>query len=206
MRVYVLILACAVALPAQEAMHFGSISGRVTDPGGALVASADYDAWGTLRAQTGSQPSHGLTGERQDPTTGLVYLRARDYAPRRTTQGLSRPEIIRCLKRYLAREVYTALLNPDLPHPDGDVPGSDVPGSDVPGSDVPDPEPPDSDVLTADPSSAPAAPCTAQKASTRSARSAARTNGVDTAKRRKTINRGGNTPRRQPPNTPQRDA
>jgi hypothetical protein len=42
--------------------------------------------------------------------------RARDYAARRTTQGLSRPETIRCLKRYLAREVYTALLNPDLPH------------------------------------------------------------------------------------------
>jgi transposase len=57
--------------------------------------------------------------------------RARDYAARRTTQGLSRPEIIRCLKRYLAREVYTALLTPDLPHPDGEVPGSDLPGSDV---------------------------------------------------------------------------
>jgi transposase len=38
--------------------------------------------------------------------------RARDYAARRTAAGLSRPEIIRCLKRYIAREVYTALLNP----------------------------------------------------------------------------------------------
>jgi transposase len=38
--------------------------------------------------------------------------RARAYAARRTTQGLSRPEIIRCLKRYIAREVYTALLDP----------------------------------------------------------------------------------------------
>jgi transposase len=38
--------------------------------------------------------------------------RARDYAARRTSQGRSRPEIIRCLKRYIAREVYTALLDP----------------------------------------------------------------------------------------------
>jgi transposase len=35
--------------------------------------------------------------------------RARQYATRRTTQGMSMPEIIRCQKRYLAREVFTAL-------------------------------------------------------------------------------------------------
>jgi hypothetical protein len=154
-----------------------------------------------LPASSGRTDRHRLNrgGDRQ-ANTALYRIvlcrlrwdpRTRAYAARRTTQGLSRPEIIRCLKRYLAREVYTALLTPDLPHPDGEVPGSDLPGSDV---------------LTADPSSAPAAPCTAQKASTRSARSAARTNGVDTAKRRKTINSGGNTPRRQPPNISQRDA
>jgi hypothetical protein len=38
--------------------------------------------------------------------------RTRAYAERRTTQGMSKKEIIRCLKRYIAREVYTALLNP----------------------------------------------------------------------------------------------
>jgi len=32
------------------------------------------------------------------------------YAERRTKQGLSKPEIIRCLKRYVLREVYRALL------------------------------------------------------------------------------------------------
>lgn len=37
------------------------------------------------------------------------HPRARDYARRRTTEGLSMPEIIRCQKRYLAREVFTAL-------------------------------------------------------------------------------------------------
>lgn len=35
--------------------------------------------------------------------------RSRDYAERRTAQGKTMPEIIRCQKRYLAREVFTAL-------------------------------------------------------------------------------------------------
>jgi transposase len=35
--------------------------------------------------------------------------RTRDYVARRTTEGLSKPEIIRCLKRYVAREVFAAL-------------------------------------------------------------------------------------------------
>jgi transposase len=41
--------------------------------------------------------------------------RTRAYAARRTTEGMSKPEIIRCLKRYIAREIYTALLNPHHP-------------------------------------------------------------------------------------------
>jgi len=35
--------------------------------------------------------------------------RTREYVERRTAEGLSKPEIMRCLKRYLAREVYHAL-------------------------------------------------------------------------------------------------
>lgn len=35
--------------------------------------------------------------------------RARAHADRRTKQGLSKPEIIRCLKRYVARQMFTAL-------------------------------------------------------------------------------------------------
>jgi transposase len=34
----------------------------------------------------------------------------RDYVQRRTKQGLSKKEIIRCLKRYIVREIHTALL------------------------------------------------------------------------------------------------
>ena len=31
------------------------------------------------------------------------------YVQRRTEEGLSKPEIVRCLKRYVAREVFNAL-------------------------------------------------------------------------------------------------
>jgi len=36
--------------------------------------------------------------------------RTRAYAERRAKDGLSKPEIMRCVKRYLAREVYHALV------------------------------------------------------------------------------------------------
>jgi transposase len=36
--------------------------------------------------------------------------RTRGYAERRTTEGLSKPEILRCVKRYLAREGDHALV------------------------------------------------------------------------------------------------
>jgi transposase len=41
----------------------------------------------------------------------------RDYVRRRTTEGKTKPEIIRCLKRYIAREVFTAIV-----HPPSDIP------------------------------------------------------------------------------------
>jgi transposase len=37
--------------------------------------------------------------------------RTRDYVERRTKEGLSKKEIMRCLKRYVAREVYQCLVN-----------------------------------------------------------------------------------------------
>jgi hypothetical protein len=33
-----------------------------------------------------------------------------DYVARRTTQGLTKRDIIRCLKRFVAREIYRALI------------------------------------------------------------------------------------------------
>ncbi len=38
--------------------------------------------------------------------------RTRAYVERRTRQGLSKREVIRCLKRYVAREIYKALTTP----------------------------------------------------------------------------------------------
>jgi hypothetical protein len=40
--------------------------------------------------------------------------RTRDYVARRTTDGLTKPEIMRYLKRYIAREIYTTLRPPTL--------------------------------------------------------------------------------------------
>lgn len=43
--------------------------------------------------------------------------RTRDYAARRTTEGLSNKDIIRCLKRYIAREAFKALTSPNTTNP-----------------------------------------------------------------------------------------
>jgi transposase len=44
--------------------------------------------------------------------------RTRAYAARRTTEGLSTKDIIRCLKRYLAREIYKTLTSTNTPTKD----------------------------------------------------------------------------------------
>ena len=36
----------------------------------------------------------------------------KDYIARRTAQGKSKKSIMRCLKRYVAREIYSHLVNP----------------------------------------------------------------------------------------------
>ena len=38
--------------------------------------------------------------------------RTRAYVARRTQEGLSKPEIMRCLKRYVAREIYRVITAP----------------------------------------------------------------------------------------------
>jgi transposase len=43
--------------------------------------------------------------------------RTRAYAARRTTEGKTKTEIIRCLKRYIARELYHALVADLLAQP-----------------------------------------------------------------------------------------
>ena len=43
--------------------------------------------------------------------------RTRDYLARRTRQGKSKKEVMRCLKRYVAREVYHCLTTADVAAP-----------------------------------------------------------------------------------------
>jgi transposase len=48
--------------------------------------------------------------------------RTRAYVERRTKEGKSKKEIIRCLKRYIAREVYRILASLSLNEPPVSVP------------------------------------------------------------------------------------
>ncbi len=54
----------------------------------------------------------------------IVRLRhhqpTRDYVERRTAEGLTKREIIRCLKRYIAREIYANLPRPTAATPEGE--------------------------------------------------------------------------------------
>jgi RHS repeat-associated protein len=63
--------------------HLGSTS-LTTDNSGNAVARQLYDAWGNVRASasSGTMPTDiGYTGQRLDNSTGLMYYRARYYAP-----------------------------------------------------------------------------------------------------------------------------
>src|SRR5207244_1647031 len=72
-----------------------------------------------IPASTGRTTRHRLNrgGDRQANNAlwriALVRMSVdpatRDYVERRTKEGLSKREIIRCLKRYIAREVFNAL-------------------------------------------------------------------------------------------------
>jgi transposase len=78
-----------------------------------------------IPASSGQTRRHRLSrgGDRQANralyTIALTRLstcpRTRAYAARRTSEGLAKKEIIRCLKRYIARELYKAILT----RPDG---------------------------------------------------------------------------------------
>ena len=69
-----------------------------------------------------TQPRRQPTGQRRALPRGhrphALAPATIDYVARRTTEGLSKREIIRCLKRYLAREIYRLLPPPStLPRP-----------------------------------------------------------------------------------------
>jgi RHS repeat-associated protein len=78
--------------PAHDAL--GSLQ-ALADQSGNLIAAQSHDAWGAnvknvgldinlanaATTPTTSFTEHGYTGERVDPDTGLVHLRAREYEP-----------------------------------------------------------------------------------------------------------------------------
>jgi transposase len=120
-------------LVATAAPDLLAIKGVGTDIAGALLVAAG-DNPGRLRgeaafaalcgvapvpASSGRSQRHRLSrGGDRDANRALYLLalgrmrwdpRTRAYVERRTATGRSKPEIIRCLKRYLARELYPTL-------------------------------------------------------------------------------------------------
>lgn len=111
-----------------------AIKGVGTDTAGALLVAAG-DNPDRLRSEAafahlcGVAPVPASSGKTQryrlnrggnrDANRALYLLaigrlgwdeRTRTYADKRTQEGKTKPEIIRCLKRYIAREIYPALL------------------------------------------------------------------------------------------------
>jgi transposase len=97
-----------------------------------LVAAGDRPerlrseaAWAHMRAVAPIPPSSGKTrrhrlnrGGNREANHGLwrivitrmsAHPETRAYVQRRTAEGLSKKDVIRCLKRYVAREVYPYL-------------------------------------------------------------------------------------------------
>jgi RHS repeat-associated protein len=55
---------------------------QLTDADGTVTLANFYDPYGALTASVGTgQTAYGYTGEQQDSSTGMIYLRARYYAP-----------------------------------------------------------------------------------------------------------------------------
>lgn len=86
-----------------------------------------------IPASSGKTVRHRLNrhGDR-DANRALFYVialwrmshdeRTRTYVARRTCEGKSKKEIIRCLKRYIAREIYRILASLSLNKPPNSVP------------------------------------------------------------------------------------
>ena len=78
----------------------------MTDEDALTVSRADLakmrDNWDRCREANNALWVIALVRVRCDPRT-------RAYVARRTAEGLSKKEIIRCLKRYIAREVFSLI-------------------------------------------------------------------------------------------------
>ena len=103
---------------AQLLVTAGDNSGRLRSE----AAFAHLCGVSPIPASSGRTDRHRLNrgGDRQANSALHVIVvsrlrwdpRTKAYVARRTEQGLSKPEIIRCLKRYVAREIYGHLVPP----------------------------------------------------------------------------------------------
>lgn len=109
---------CGPISAARLAVAAGDNPGRVRSE----AAFASLCGAAPVEASSGKTARHRLSrgGDRQANSAlhqiAVVRLRhdgrTREYAARRRAEGKSRKEVLRCLKRYIAREVYRALLDP----------------------------------------------------------------------------------------------
>lgn len=108
----------------------GALLATVGDNPDRLASDASFAALcgaSPVDASSGKQRRHRLNrgGDRQANSAlwRIVIVRmshdprTKAYVARRTKEGKTTKEIIRCLKRYVAREVYNALVSPAGAHP-----------------------------------------------------------------------------------------
>jgi hypothetical protein len=87
-----------------------------------LLAQAGRVSRSAVRFLRPHRPAHWLhRGGDRDANIALwcialvrmhCHQPAKDYVARRTAEGRTKKEILRCLKRYIAREIYPRLLSP----------------------------------------------------------------------------------------------
>ncbi|HTD76493.1 MAG TPA: transposase [Chloroflexota bacterium] len=100
---------------AQLLITLGQNADRIRDE----AAFAHVCGVSPIPASSGKTSRHRLNRGGDREANSALYLvavcrlryceRTRAYAARRTAEGRSKPEILRCLKRYVAREVYASL-------------------------------------------------------------------------------------------------
>lgn len=128
-------------LVAQTAPNLVALNGVGTDVAGQLLVTAGDNpdrlrseaafahlcGAAPIPASSGRTDRHRLNRGGDRAANAALYRivlcrlrwdpRTRHYVERRTKQGLTKPEIIRCLKRYIAREIYRELTRLPLDNP-----------------------------------------------------------------------------------------
>jgi transposase len=121
-----------ISLPAIGTDHAATLLLTVGDNPERLGSEASFASLcgvSPLEASSGTVVRHRLNrGGNRDANRSLHLIcvvrmrvdeRTRRYVARRTAEGKSKQEIMRCLKRYIAREVYRVLVSTVSPSPIG---------------------------------------------------------------------------------------